>query len=232
MNRPLASTTWIFLATVILVAVLIPFDPHLSEYARGLPEGVVSFNRRITDFGTFAWMIYGAGLLAIGAYIAQRVVRNDTALLKARAGLRLSLYFFLTIGTASALVHGLKFLIGRARPDMFADYGAYSLTPFTSEFLFNSFPSGHSTAAGAFFGAFAMLKPRFRVVFLLLALAIGVTRVIVGAHYPSDVAAGLLLGLWTALMMAFAFARNNWLFRLDSRGWPMPKNLVAPDTGQ
>ena len=75
MNRPLASTTWIFLATVILVTVLIPFDPHLSEYARGLPEGVVSFNRRITDFGTFAWMIYGAGLLAIATVLAWKVRR-------------------------------------------------------------------------------------------------------------------------------------------------------------
>ncbi len=51
--------------------------------------------------------------------------------------------------------------------------GAYSLTPFTGDNLYESFPSGHSTAAGAFFGAFAMLMPRFRWVFLLLALVSG-----------------------------------------------------------
>ena len=37
------------------------------------------------------------------------------------------------------------------------------------------------------------------------------------------VAAGLLIGLWTATMVAFLFARQGWLFRLDENGWPRPK---------
>ena len=72
-----------------------------------------------------------------------------------------------------------------------------------------------------------MGAPRLRPLFLLGALTIGVSRVIVGAHYPSDVAAGLLLGLWTAIAVAYAFARKDWLFRLDERGWPLPKSLLA-----
>lgn len=70
--------------------------------------------------------------------------------------------------------------------------------------------------------------PRFRWAFLLLALVIGVSRVIVGAHYPSDVAAGLLLGLWTAMAFAFIFARFEMLFRFDAQGWPQPKNASPP----
>ena len=96
-------------------------------------------------------------------------------------------------------------------------------TPFASDWLFQSFPSGHSAAVGSFFGAFSMLVPRLRLLFFLGALAIGITRVVVGAHYPSDVAAGLLIGLWTATMVAFLFARQGWLFRLDENGWPRPK---------
>lgn len=229
MNRSLAtSSLWILAATAVLVVALVPFDPLLSERARGLPGAVVAFNERITDFGTFRWMIYGSGFLVILAYVVSRASADESTAGRARTGGRLSLYFFLTIGATSALVHLVKLIVGRARPELFAEYGAYSLTPFAYDDLYSSFPSGHSAAVGAFFGAFSMLVPRLRPLFLLGALAIGVSRVIVGAHYPSDVAAGLLLGLWTAIATAYVFARKVWLFRLDARGWPLPKSLLPP----
>lgn len=221
MNGPLATTGWIALTTFILVLALIPLDPFLSQTAQALPESIVHFNRMITDFGTFAWMIYlSAGILA-SAFILRRTANQASVQRKASAARDLAAYFLLTIGTASALVHALKFLFGRARPELFAELGAYSLTPFSTTNLYESFPSGHSTAAGAFFGVFAMLLPRFRPLFLVLALMIGVSRVIVGAHYPSDVAAGLLLGLWTAVMMAFVFAKHGRLFHLGPGRWPL-----------
>ncbi|CAK7258484.1 Membrane-associated phospholipid phosphatase [Shinella sp. WSC3-e] len=229
MNRSLAtSSLWILAATAILVVALVPLDPMLSQRAQGLPDAIVTFNARITDFGTFAWMIYGSGFIVILAYIVRRVSRNETLAGRARTARRLSLYFFLTIGATSALVHLFKLIVGRARPELFAELGAYSLTPFAYDNLYASFPSGHSAAAGSFFGAFSMLAPRLRPLFLLGALAIGISRVIVGAHYPSDVAAGLLLGLWAAIATAFFFAGREWLFRFDARGWPMPKSLLPP----
>lgn len=229
MNRPLAtSTLWILAATVVLVAALVPFDPMLSQRAQGLPGSIVTFNERITDFGTFAWMIYGSGFVVILAYIVHRVSRNETLAGRAHTARRLSLYFFLTIGATSALVHLVKLIVGRARPELFPELGAYSLTPFANDNLYASFPSGHSAAVGAFFGAFSMLAPRLRPLFLIGALMIGISRVIVGAHYPSDVAAGLLLGIWTAIATAFFFASRQWLFRFDARGWPLPKSLVPP----
>jgi membrane-associated phospholipid phosphatase len=229
MNRPLAtSTLWILAATVVLVLALIPFDPALSQRAQGLPGAIVTFNQHITDFGTFSWMIYGSAVIVIVAYIIHRVSRNETLAGRARTARRLSLYFLLTIGVTSALVHLFKLIVGRARPELFADHGAYSLTPFAYDDLYSSFPSGHSAAVGAFFGAFSMLVPRLRPLFLIGALMIGVSRVIVGAHYPSDVAAGLLLGLWTAVATAFFFARKEWLFRFNENGWPLPKALLSP----
>lgn len=227
MNRSLTtSTLWIFALTAVLVVALIPFDPMLSQRAQGLPGAVVTFNERITDFGTFSWMIYGSGLVVMLGYIVHRVSRNVTLAGRARAARRLSLYFLVTIGATSALVHLFKLLVGRARPELFSELGAYSLTPFSNDNLFQSFPSGHSAAVGAFFGAFSMLVPRLRPLFLAGALMIGISRVIVGAHYPSDVAAGLLLGLWTAIATAFLFARKEWIFRFDEKGWPLPKALL------
>ena len=227
MNRSLAtSSLWILAATAVLVVALVPFDPMISQRAQGLPGAIVSVNERITDFGTFSWMIYGSGFVVILAYVMRRVTGSDTLGGKARTGGRLSLYFFLTIGATSTLVHLFKLFVGRARPALFEEHGAYSLTPFAYDDLYSSFPSGHSAAVGAFFGAFSMLAPHLRPLFLIGALTIGVSRVIVGAHYPSDVAAGLLLGLWTAVATAYVFARKEWLFRFDARGWPLPKSLL------
>ncbi|HEV7320423.1 MAG TPA: phosphatase PAP2 family protein [Ensifer sp.] len=221
MNRPLAATGWIVLTTFVLVFALVPLDPLLSQRAQALPDGIVDFNAMITDFGTFGWMIYLSGVILAAAFVLRRAASQGPLQRKAGAARDLAAYFLLTIGTASALVHTFKFLFGRARPELFAELGAYSLTPFATTDLYESFPSGHSTAAGAFFGVFAMLLPKLRPMFLVLALTIGVSRVIVGAHYPSDVAAGLLLGLWTSVMMAFLFARYDRLFHLGPGGWPL-----------
>lgn len=228
MRRFFVSSGWIFIATIVLVLAFIPFDPLISQRAQALPGAVVGFNRAITDFGTFRWMLYSTGLLAVLAYTAGRAFGTRAYGTRLRTAWRLLFYFFCTIGTASILVHLMKFLIGRARPELFMELGAYSLTPFTGDNLYESFPSGHSAAAGSFFGAFLMLMPRFRFVFIAFALVIGVSRVIVGAHYPSDVAAGLLLGTWTAIAFAFIFARSGWLFSFNENGWPHPKNASSP----
>jgi undecaprenyl-diphosphatase len=66
-----------------------------------------------------------------------------------------------------------------------------------------SFPSGHSTAAAAFFGAVIYLSgslspPWRRTVRILsgvMIVLVGLARVILRAHWPSDVLAGFALGL-------------------------------------
>jgi hypothetical protein len=53
MNRPLSSSALASAVTALLVAALLPFDGIISQTAQALPGGVVAFNKRITDFGTF-----------------------------------------------------------------------------------------------------------------------------------------------------------------------------------
>ncbi len=86
-------------------------------------------------------------------------------------------------------------VVGRARPAV-ADLTA----GLPSE---ASWPSGHATAAAALYGALAALvivyaRSRWRwavlVVPVLVSLLVGVSRLYVAAHHPSDVLAGLLLG--------------------------------------
>ena len=66
-----------------------------------------------------------------------------------------------------------------------------------------SFPSGHSTNAATVFGALAVnLRKRWvTVLSIAIPLLTGISRLVVGAHYPTDVLAGWLLGVISVLIV-------------------------------
>jgi undecaprenyl-diphosphatase len=64
-----------------------------------------------------------------------------------------------------------------------------------------SFPSGHSATSFACATVLSSFAPRLRVPFFLLATLIAFSRVYNGLHYPTDVLAGALLGVLTALLL-------------------------------
>jgi hypothetical protein len=111
---------------------------------------------------------------------------------------------------ATLYARGLKPLVDAARPPAVLAADAFHLIGPSHER--ESFPSGHSAAAGAFFGvliAYAR-RLRWRVLFLLLAILAGISRVAVGVHWPVDVAFGLgggWLAAWVGLRLS---TRNPW----------------------
>ncbi|HKJ18213.1 MAG TPA: phosphatase PAP2 family protein [Xanthomonadales bacterium] len=66
-----------------------------------------------------------------------------------------------------------------------------------------SFPSGHTLQATCFMVMLATYFPTLMWLLLPLAISIAVSRVVLGLHYPTDVAAGALIG--------FALARVSFL---------------------
>ena len=93
----------------------------------------------------------------------------------------------------TAATQFLKHLIGRPRP-RFAHSDEFSLGPSLAT-GFDSFPSGHAANA---FGAATVLAwffPAVRVPLYLVAGLVAVSRVLRGSHFPTDVLAGVVLGV-------------------------------------
>jgi undecaprenyl-diphosphatase len=105
----------------------------------------------------------------------------------------------LTLGGAGATAFILKEVVARARPGALLQ--AIAETGY-------SFPSGHASMAMAFYGFAAYIEanlyPRYRgaaaVIAIVLILGIGVSRLYLGVHYPTDVLGGYAVGgLWVLL---------------------------------
>ena len=94
-------------------------------------------------------------------------------------------------GLHVALVGGLKTVFARARPfECCEDVKALEV-----RLDRHSFPSGHTLHAIAFSLVLSAQDPRWGWLLWPLSLAVALSRVVLGLHYPSDVLAACLLGL-------------------------------------
>ena len=81
----------------------------------------------------------------------------------------------------------------------------------------NSFPSGHTTTAFAFFSllAFVTHKKGLQMFYFLCAMLVGYSRIYLGQHFFKDVYAGAMLGFSTSLLVLWSL-RNKRLY--DDKG--------------
>lgn len=96
-------------------------------------------------------------------------------------------------GLAALLSNALKHLIGRPRPK-FVHSGEWQFTPTWASGL-DSFPSGHTTATFAVATVLAKRCPSLGVPIIGVALFVGVSRILRGSHFPTDVFGGAVLGV-------------------------------------
>jgi len=180
---------WVFLLVSLpAIAVFFFFDVRIWQAARDLlDQKAYSVTDVITTKGLY---LFYAAFIALFAYALIRKNKKLMGFLAAYIKAQLIFSF--------VLVRILKILLGRARPGHGAEFTFLSL-----DFRYNSFPSGHSADAfvsGIFL--YYLLKSSkyssFRFLPLIYAFLIAISRVFISSHYPSDVAAGMVIGIFGA----------------------------------
>lgn len=141
-------------------------------------------NDILTPFFTVITTLGNAGLIWI--VISLLLLFNKKT---RRAGI-ISIFSMLMLLIINNLI--LKNLVARTRPYDVID----TLIPLVKKPTDFSFPSGHAGCAFAAAGVFVRNLPkRAGIPLLILAILISLSRLYVGVHYPTDVLAGLIIGL-------------------------------------
>jgi undecaprenyl-diphosphatase len=173
---------------------------------------------------------------ALGGYAILIMLITGVCVLLQLLGRKASMHFLLAaVLSGYALSMSLKSLFQRPRPDFVVHL---------SHVDSSSFPSGHSMMSAVVYltiGALLAvntsrrsLKAFFLLVAVLLTVLVGLTRVFLGVHYPTDVLAGWAAGLaWATLCCLIAYQlRKRGMVELptDDDPQPDPQQQPAPRT--
>jgi len=143
------------------------------------------------DYGGLFWILIALTLLIISR---TRRVGLNSALALASMGIINNL--------------GIKLLVNRTRPyDILSDLEVITRKPIDS-----SFPSGHTAVAFAMSTVFLLTLPkimekkvavRISIGFYILSTILAFSRLYLGVHFPTDVLAGILLGIGGGILGSF-----------------------------
>ena len=128
-----------------------------------------------------------------------------------------AVFLFAAVAVSGLANDLIKVLVGRSRPGLLISKGVYGFKPFTDTYLYASFPSGHSNTIASLCCGLILVAERFECVLLLIALAVMTSRVVVGAHFPSDVLFGAFLGVVITSLLAGWFEKRGLQISIRAR---------------
>lgn len=197
---------FIELTETLKTKVLANYDTAITEYIISYRSPTLtSYFKFVTHVGD----IYGyLTVLVIFLIISLLVYKRWKYVLQATLVLALS--------TVSNMI--LKRFVDRARPGIEHLVSVETL----------SYPSGHAMSAMAFYGFLIFLLYKFKInnmikfllifVLTLLILSIGISRVYLGVHFPSDIAGGFIAGFIWVVFCVVIFDLIE-IFRRDSKAY-------------
>lgn len=184
-----------FMALLVNKNSLVQFDRVIISFIQGLESSALTSIMKIFTF--IGSTIFILVLTCVVLYLLYKVFNHRAELI----------LFITAIIGANILFLALKLFFRRARPDLhrLIEISGYS------------FPSGHATIAMTVYGMITFLFWRHiptklgRTLLIILStimiLLIGISRIYLGVHYPSDVIAGYFTGVFWISSLIWVYQR-------------------------
>jgi membrane-associated phospholipid phosphatase len=192
----------IYISVIFLTLTAISYlfwDIPLTIYCRELNPSIKKIAEIITPLGITTWYIVTAMVL----YLFFRFVYKNN-LNAAR-----SLFVFLSLGLTGIFITLLKWITGRHRPSELFNHGSFGFDYCGVGYELTSFPSGHAQTMFTLATALTILFPRWGLPLFFVAVAVSISRIILTAHYLSDVIAGACIGILFTLAVKYLFDRKQ-----------------------
>jgi undecaprenyl-diphosphatase len=226
---------------VLILMTMVEIDAWSISVVVRLPLWLTEVFNRITGLGISAWFLVPiASILTLMAALTSPALSLMSQRVLAAIAVRLG-FLFSAIALPGLVLTVAKRLIGRARPLVGPGSDPFLYLPLGWKVEYASFPSGHATDAFAAATAIGALWPKARPFMWTYALLIAASRVMVTAHFPSDVLAGAIAGTLGAVLVRGWFASRRLAFSSapDHPIQPMPgpsfarirkvaRGLIAP----
>jgi membrane-associated phospholipid phosphatase len=147
-----------------------------------------------------------AVLIAITACVLKVLNRKNST----KSYTFVAISFFVTLCAAFVL----KFTLARYRPELFFSEHLFGFSFFSLKDSCNSFPSGHTIASFSIvISLFYVLKKKWICwILLMVSILIGCSRIILTAHYCSDVLASIYLAILVTWFVNKIFIRIKYIY--------------------
>jgi membrane-associated phospholipid phosphatase len=190
-TRSRSRRIWIVLAIVALIALVASFflDHATADWISAHSSPAIKWvMQTVSTVGDWPAHLI-AGLIGIAVAFAA----------KSKAWMRIFLAMLIALALAGVAGRAVKFATGRARPSVRTEVH-WNGPRFSSKY--HAFPSGHVAASTAFFAALFLARKKIGGPLLLIPILIALSRIVLGAHYLSDVTFAAILGVICALLVA------------------------------